>query len=135
MRRNIYNNELYHFGIKGQKWGVRRYQNHDGTLTAAGKKRYARDAIEKEFNKYDSSTGTYYKNSKKNGRSDLEFDANRYVKEDISRTKRVADEIGNLTRNIKTVNDQGNRYKRNKRMDLSNMSDQELRNKINRELL
>ena len=135
MRRNIYNNELYHFGIKGKKWGVRRYQNHDGTLTAAGKKRYARDAIEKEFNKYDSSTGTYYKNSKKNGRSDLEFDANRYVKEDISRTKRVADEIGNLTRNIKTVNDQGNRYKRNKRMDLSNMSDQELRNKINRELL
>lgn len=33
-------NELYHFGIKGQKWGVRRYQNKDGTLTAKGKKRY-----------------------------------------------------------------------------------------------
>ena len=32
--------ELYHWGIKGQKWGVRRYQNPDGTLTAAGKKRY-----------------------------------------------------------------------------------------------
>lgn len=30
---------LYHHGIKGQKWGVRRYQNKDGTLTAAGKKR------------------------------------------------------------------------------------------------
>lgn len=29
--------ELYHYGIKGQKWGVRRYQNEDGTLTAAGK--------------------------------------------------------------------------------------------------
>lgn len=36
----IYNDELYHWGIKGQKWGVRRYQNKDGTLTAAGKKRY-----------------------------------------------------------------------------------------------
>lgn len=35
-------NELYHHGIKGQKWGVRRYQNADGSLTAAGKKRYAR---------------------------------------------------------------------------------------------
>lgn len=31
--------ELYHHGVKGQKWGVRRYQNADGTLTAAGKKR------------------------------------------------------------------------------------------------
>ena len=34
---------LYHSGIKGMKWGVRRYQNKDGTLTAAGKKHYAGD--------------------------------------------------------------------------------------------
>lgn len=33
--------ELYHAGIKGMKWGVRRYQNKDGTLTEAGKKRYS----------------------------------------------------------------------------------------------
>lgn len=32
--------ELYHHGIKGQKWGVRRYQNPDGTLTTEGKARY-----------------------------------------------------------------------------------------------
>lgn len=35
--------ELYHHGIKGQKWGVRRFQNADGTLTAAGKQRYFND--------------------------------------------------------------------------------------------
>ena len=33
--------ELYHHGIKGQKWGVRRYQNVNGTLTSAGRKRYS----------------------------------------------------------------------------------------------
>jgi hypothetical protein len=32
--------ELYHHGIKGQRWGIRRYQNPDGTLTEAGEKRY-----------------------------------------------------------------------------------------------
>ena len=31
--------ELYHYGIKGQKWGIRRYQNKNGTLKLAGKKR------------------------------------------------------------------------------------------------
>ena len=34
-------NNLTHAGIKGMRWGVRRYQNADGSLTPAGKKRYA----------------------------------------------------------------------------------------------
>lgn len=32
------NEELYHHGIKGMRWGVRRFQKEDGTLTNAGKK-------------------------------------------------------------------------------------------------
>lgn len=36
-------NELYHSGVKGMKWGVRRYQNADGSYTKAGRKRYALD--------------------------------------------------------------------------------------------
>ena len=35
--------EIVHSGIRGMRWGVRRYQNPDGTLTPAGKKRYAKD--------------------------------------------------------------------------------------------
>lgn len=39
---NPYFGELYHYGIKGQKWGVRRFQNSDMTWTEAGKIRYGR---------------------------------------------------------------------------------------------
>lgn len=39
MREYIHTDELTHHGVLGMKWGVRRYQNKDGTLTAAGKKR------------------------------------------------------------------------------------------------
>ena len=33
--------EIYHYGVIGMKWGVRRYQNEDGSLTDAGKKKYS----------------------------------------------------------------------------------------------
>ena len=44
--------ELYHYGIPGQKWGVRRFQNPDGTLTEKGKKRY--EKLNKRINKHNS---------------------------------------------------------------------------------
>ena len=43
MNLKDYSTELYHWGVKGQKWGVRRYQNKDGSLTPAGKKRAAKN--------------------------------------------------------------------------------------------
>lgn len=44
---------LYHHGIKGQKWGVRRFQNEDRTLTPAGKERYGRNKTESTNSKID----------------------------------------------------------------------------------
>lgn len=45
------NAELYHHGVKGQRWGVRRYQNKDGSLTSYGKKRYAKELAKLEAEK------------------------------------------------------------------------------------
>ena len=42
---DIYRNSFAHYGIKGQKWGDRRFQNKDGSLTEAGKRRYREGAL------------------------------------------------------------------------------------------
>ena len=50
---NTYPNELYHYGILGMKWGVRRYQNKDGSLTNAGRHHYYGDAsVARAHSKY-----------------------------------------------------------------------------------
>lgn len=82
-------NYLEHHGIKGQKWGTRRFQNEDGTLTAEGKDRYGRDGgsrrsgVTKGFNRfsgvYDNPDGT--KDTKR-----LQKDAKKDA-EDMARAK------------------------------------------------
>lgn len=80
--RPIYPNELMHSGIKGQKWGVRRYQNPDGTLTKAGKLRYYKKVLaegekasfiaseqKKRSDAYDKNAETRYQKILKNGMS------------------------------------------------------------------
>ena len=65
---SIFSDELQHHGILGQKWGIRRYQNADGSLTAAGKRRYGAnkggsrggaDRLGTDLNRLDSARAAY----------------------------------------------------------------------------
>lgn len=52
-----YTDELYHHGIKGQKWGIRRFQNEDGSLTPAGRDRYGiANKLKNKIEEYDRNT-------------------------------------------------------------------------------
>lgn len=95
--------ELCHYGVKGQKWGVRRYQNKDGTLTDAGKERYGAE---------DNSN----KMSEKTYKSTMDI---------LNAAKTISNETANLAapkKGSKIVN----------KKNYKNMSDEELRKKVNR---
>ena len=116
-------NELYHHGILGQKWGVRRYQNKDGTLTEEGKKRYDRDVRENNARK------------KENRINIDEPDPKRWVKEDLERRKKLIDLGTDIVKKASDIEKDLSPKPKKKRMNLSKMTDQELKQSINRELL
>lgn len=98
-----YSSELYHWGIKGQKWGIRRYQNEDGTLTTEGKKRYRVNSVAE------------------------------YRKRQLDSGKSISETTGNITGKAADVlRKRKNKDAYNVDKTVKNMSDDELRRRINR---
>lgn len=112
--------ELYHHGIKGQKWGMRRWQNEDGTLTDAGRQRYG---VKSDKTNVDQTSITT-KEGKKLYEKDIR-ETHESVMDTLDAARTIANETANLAapkKGSKIVN----------KKDYSKMSDEELRKKVNR---
>ena len=98
--------ELYHYGILGQKWGIRRYQNADGTLTSEGRERMLARA-----RKYESKANTTIgeSNSAKRKRAKLNQkakDARYEVKKSDLKKARLKKSENNAKRSVKDMSDE-----------------------------
>jgi len=109
--------DLYHHGIKDQRWGIRRYQNLDGTLTEAGKRRYGSGSYDNQDNqlRFTNKDGALTKEG-----SDYIGDVQK-VSQISSKTLRDAAKILETTPKSKRV-----------KQDYSKMTNEELQQRVNR---
>lgn len=109
--RIVYSDELCHYGIPGMRWGVRRFQNKDGSLTNAGKKRYdvdiegAKSRVKeaklnekKAVENYNRQTfyGTFY-NQKAIDRVNDSAKKTRWAKQDLE-SEKIKQKLNNETK-------------------------------------
>ena len=107
-------NEVYHYGVKGMKWGVRRYQNKDGTLTNAGKKRLIEERRTKNTAKTQNDVENIVSslNKKERERMGLVNDNDKYKTPDEYKlvAKRCMEKIGDVPVSFFDLNEYDSGY-------------------------
>ena len=124
---------LYHHGIKGMKWGVRRYQNKDGSLTDAGKRRLGSISDNNKRVNFDENSGRI--DSGKSNLGKARSAIHEEVASDyrnVSQASRSASEAAGKMSKLSRDSASRKQQKEMEKMDVSHMSDAELRQRINR---
>ena len=130
IKHYIPENYLEHHGIKGQKWGVRRYQYYDGTLTPLGEKRYAIDS--ERFKRYADVTmrnRNIAKDWKETAKADYKWN-NFLLKRTREKSAKYRSELKKITNNDGTFKDNKKAEKLTKKSNKAQNKSQDLTKRI-----
>lgn len=115
-------NELYHWGVRGMRWGIRRYQNPDGSLTQAGKRKRLAEQTDSKVKKIESQTEAKIKKMK---------EASKVNKKVAKAEEKAKAKIEKAEKKYGLKKDEGD-SKKEKPKSIKDMTNEEIQSKIER---